>query len=104
MVVFVADSSYAVLELLAHVSRLCRASLITRLRLDAALYDPPPEGQPGQKGRPRLKGDRRPTLHAVLDDPEAVGGGGGDEAGVPPDRRQLHVANSGSGSLSIVYT
>jgi hypothetical protein len=70
MVVFVADSSYAVLELLAHVSRLCRASLITRLRLDAALYDPPPERQPGQKGRPRLKGDRRPTLHAVLDDPE----------------------------------
>jgi DDE superfamily endonuclease len=70
MVVFVADSSYAVLELLAHVSRLCRASLITRLRLDAALYDPPPERQPAQKGRPRLKGDRRPPLHAVLDDPE----------------------------------
>jgi len=29
-VIFVADSSYAVLELLAQVSRLCRASLITR--------------------------------------------------------------------------
>ena len=69
-VVFVADSSYAVLELLAKVSRLDRASLITRLRLDAALYDPPPERQPGQKGRPRLKGDRRPTLQAIVDDPE----------------------------------
>jgi len=69
-VIFVADSSYAVLELLAQVSRLCRASLITRLRLDAALYEPPPERSPGQKGRPRLKGDRRPTLQAILDDPE----------------------------------
>lgn len=69
-VIFVADSSYAVLELLAQVSRLYRASLITRLRLDAALYDPPAERLPGQKGRPRLKGDRRPTLQAILDDPQ----------------------------------
>lgn len=69
-VIFVADSSYAVLEVLAQVSPLCWASLITRLRLDAALYDPPPERLPGQKGRPRLKGDRRPTLHAILDDPQ----------------------------------
>jgi hypothetical protein len=40
--VFVADSSYAVLELLHQVSELPRASLITRLRFDAACYDPPP--------------------------------------------------------------
>jgi hypothetical protein len=66
--VFVADSSYAVLELLHQVSALPRASLITRLRLDAALYDPPPAHEPGQIGRPRLKGDRRPTLEAVLAD------------------------------------
>jgi hypothetical protein len=52
-----ADSSYAVLELLHQVSELPRASLITRLRLDAALYDLPPERQPGQLGRPRLKGN-----------------------------------------------
>lgn len=67
-VVFVADSSYAVLELLHQVSNLYRASLITRLRLDAALYDPPPERQPSQKGRPRLKGKRQPTLAARLAD------------------------------------
>src|SRR5262249_59571170 len=64
----VADSSFAVLELLDHVKRLPRASVITRRRLDAALYDPPPPRPPGTKGRPRLKGKRRPTLEAVLVD------------------------------------
>src|SRR5262250_1657330 len=64
----VADSSFAVLELLDKVKTLPRASVITRLRLDAALYDPPPPRAPGTKGRPRLKGKRRPTLEAVLAD------------------------------------
>jgi hypothetical protein len=67
-VVFVADSSFAALEWLALVARLPRVSVITRLRLDAALYDPPPQRAPGTKGRPRLKGKRRPTLEAVLAD------------------------------------
>ena len=67
-VVFVADSSFAALELLDKVERLPRGSVITRLRLDAALYDPPPPRAPGTKGRPRLKGKRRPTLEAVLAD------------------------------------
>jgi hypothetical protein len=70
--VFVADSSYAVVELLHQVSELPRASLITRLRLDAARYDPPPTREPGQLGRPRLKGDRRPTLEAVLADEDTM--------------------------------
>ena len=64
--------------------------------------------RPGGQGAGRAReGDAPLPIRrhgAVLDDPEAVGGGGGDEAGVPPDRRQMHVANSGSGSLSIVYT
>lgn len=64
----VADSSFAALELLDKVKALPRASVITRLRLDAALYDPPPPRPPGTKGRPRLKGKRRPTLEAVLAD------------------------------------
>ena len=42
--------------------------MITRLRLDAALYDPPPQREPGTTGWPRLKGKRRPTLEAVLAD------------------------------------
>jgi DDE superfamily endonuclease len=65
-IVFVADSSFAVLELLNKVKTLPRGSVSTRLRLDAALYDPPPPRAPGTQGRPRLKGKRRPTLEAVL--------------------------------------
>jgi hypothetical protein len=67
-IVFVSDSSFAALELLDHVAQLSRVSVITRLRLDAALYDPPPLRAPGQRGRPRRKGKRRPTLEAVLAD------------------------------------
>ena len=67
-VVFVTDSSFAALEWLALVARLPHVSVITRLRLDAALYDPPPPRASGQRGRPRLKGKRRPTLEAVLAD------------------------------------
>ena len=67
-VALVADSSFAALELLDKVATLPRASVITRLRLDAALYDPPPPRRPNTKGRPRLKGKRRPTLEAVLAD------------------------------------
>jgi hypothetical protein len=66
--VFVADSSFAALELLDKVATLPRASVMTRLRLDAALYDPPPPRKPKTMGRPRLKGKRRPTLEAVLAD------------------------------------
>ena len=67
-VVFGADSSFAALEWLDQVVRWSRVSVITRLRLDAALYDPPPPRAPRQTGRPRLKGKRRPTLEAVLTD------------------------------------
>ena len=58
------------IELLAKVRGLPNASLISRLRLDAALYERAPARKAGQKGRPRLKGKRRPTLKAVLDDPK----------------------------------
>ena len=68
--VVVADSTYAVIELLAACRRLAApVTLITRLRLDAALYDPAPPRTPGQSGRPRVKGARQPTLAARLGDP-----------------------------------
>ena len=67
-VVWVADSSFAALEWLDKVAQVSRVSVITRLRLDAALYDPPPPRAPGQRGRPRCKGKRQPTLEAVLAD------------------------------------
>jgi hypothetical protein len=67
-VAWATDSSFAALELLDKVATLPRASVITRLRLDAALYDPPPPRRPSTKGRPRLTGKRRATLEAVLAD------------------------------------
>ncbi|MCA1603498.1 MAG: transposase [Acidobacteria bacterium] len=69
-VVVVADSSFAALELLTAVRR--EVTMITRLRMDAALYEPAPERQPRQNGRPRLKGARLPTLAAVLKDQQTV--------------------------------
>jgi hypothetical protein len=45
-------------------------TVVTRLRLDAALYAPAPPRRPGQIGRPRLKGVRQPTLAAVAADPQ----------------------------------
>ena len=69
-VVVVTDSSFAVIELLKQVSETPEVSLITRLRLDAALYDPAPVRAPQQHGRPRKKGARRPTLQQMLTDPQ----------------------------------
>ena len=54
--VFVTDSSFAVFVLLDQVSRLKNVSLITRLRMDAQLYDFAPARKPNQMGRPRVKG------------------------------------------------
>jgi hypothetical protein len=65
--VFVGDSSFAVLDLLSLVSGQPRVDLITRLRMDAQLYDPAPERKPGQNGRPRVKGARRPSPQQILD-------------------------------------
>lgn len=45
-----------------------QVSLISRLRLDAALYEPVPVRPAGQRGRKRLKGNRRPTLMAMAND------------------------------------
>lgn len=62
-IVVVADSSFAALELLnAARHKFC---IVTRLRLDAGLYDPAPERAPGVRGRPRRKGARQPTLKAI---------------------------------------
>lgn len=67
-IVWVADSRFAVLDLLAQVQPLPHTSVLTRLRLAAALYAPAPPRQPRTTGRPRLKGTRRPTLAAVVVD------------------------------------
>jgi DDE superfamily endonuclease len=72
-IIAVADSSYAALELLAGCqARPQPVTVITRLRLDAALYEPAPPRRPRQVGRPRLKGQRLPTLATVADAPDTV--------------------------------
>ena len=65
-VIAVGDSSYAGLELLAALRR--HVTFITRLRLDAALYEPVPSRVPGKPGRSRKKGQRLATLQQVLKD------------------------------------
>src|SRR5215207_7751358 len=72
-IVAVADRAYASLKLLESCRRLRRPiAFITRLRLDAALYEPAPPRRQGQRGRPRLKGERLPNLSAVAQDPKTV--------------------------------
>jgi len=72
-VVAVADSTYAALALLAACARLRNpVVVITRLRLDAALYDPAPDRPLGTVGRPRQKGARQPTLAERLQDPQTA--------------------------------
>ena len=67
LIIIVADSSYAVIELLAAVrDHVC---VITRLRLDAALYDFVPPHPKSGAGRPRKKGERLKNLQNLLDDP-----------------------------------
>jgi hypothetical protein len=67
--VMVGDNTYAALDLLA----VCQAlpepvTFVTRLRLDAALYEPAPPY--AGIGRPRKKGARLPTPQAYLDAPD----------------------------------
>ena len=72
-IVAVADRTYASLKLLDRCRRLRNPiTFITRLRLDAALYEPAPPRYPGQMGRPRLKGERLPNLSVVAEDPSTL--------------------------------
>jgi len=67
-IVAVADGAYASLKLLDRCRSLSKpVTFVTRLRLDAALYEPAPVRRPGQIGRPRLKGERLPNLSVVAE-------------------------------------
>jgi hypothetical protein len=66
-IVLVGDSAFAALALLAGLTRHGLIG-VTRLRLDAALYEPAPPRQPRSRGRPRKKGNRLPTLAHMLSD------------------------------------
>src|ERR671913_423861 len=116
-VVVVADGGFAALELLAAVRR--HLAVVTRLRLDARLFAPPPPRTPRTIGRPRLVGERLPTLarpaggvpapalplprpgrrprrHPVVVRP-ALGHRGDLRGGAPPPRRGDPAAMVGPG-------
>ena len=66
--IVVGDSTYAALDFLHHCQTLHQpVTVITRLRVDAALYEPAPAYS--GRGRPRLKGQRLPTPQQLIDDP-----------------------------------
>ncbi len=68
--VVVTDGSFAALELLWALCQMSRpAHIITRLRLDAQLYQPAPLRRPKQMGRPRKVGKRLPALKALVNNP-----------------------------------
>jgi len=63
----VVDGAFAALEFLAQL-RSVSITCITRLRLDARLYEPPPARRRGHPGRPSIKGARLPSLKTRLPD------------------------------------
>jgi hypothetical protein len=77
-ILFVADKTYAAMDLLAWCVKISardparRLDLITRLRLDGRLFDPPPPRVPGKKGRSRLTGKRQSLLKERVQDPSTV--------------------------------
>jgi hypothetical protein len=68
--IFVGDSGFAALDLLAAVR--CHVCVITRLRLDANLFKPARARKPGQRGRTPLKGRALPKLSVVLNNPKTI--------------------------------
>jgi hypothetical protein len=65
--VVVGDSAFSALEWLQALAQR-GITVVTRLRLDAALYEPAPLRLPGTNGRPRKKGKRLPTLRHILNE------------------------------------
>lgn len=70
LIVIVADSGFAAIELIAVVRR--HVCFVTRLRLDANLFEPPPPRRPGRPGRTAKRGRKLPKLTQVLTDPATI--------------------------------
>ena len=67
-IIFVGDSSFAVHELVHAIKG--RATLISRLRLDANLFAPPPARTARTPGRPAQKGAPLPKIKTLLSNPK----------------------------------
>lgn len=69
-IVLVGDGAYASVALTQHCQRLPRpVQLVSRLRLDAVLHDPPGPQPKSKRGPKPKKGARQPSLAARLADP-----------------------------------
>lgn len=68
-IVVLGDCSFSSLGLIAAIRG--HVTFVTRLRLDAALYAPPPPRDPNRRGRPAVRGAKQPKLSQVLQDANA---------------------------------
>jgi hypothetical protein len=69
-IILVGDGTYAAVALVQRCQRLQRpVKLVSRLRLDAALYDPPGPQPKSKRGAKPKKGARQPNLATRLADP-----------------------------------
>jgi hypothetical protein len=74
-IILVGDGAYAAVPLVQRCQRLKRpVKLVSRLRLDARLFDPPGPRPKGKRGPQPKKGQRQPSLAARLVDPDTSWG------------------------------
>ena len=69
-IILIGDGSFACIRLAHTCTQLGNATLISRLRLDARLFDFPGPEVPGKTGPKPQKGERLPKLEDLVNDPE----------------------------------
>ena len=69
-IILVGDGSFACIRPAHTCIQLGKVTLISRLRLDARLFDFPGPEVPGKRGPKPQKGDRLPKLKNLVDDPD----------------------------------
>ena len=72
-IILVTDGGFAAVALVQHCQRKhIQVTLVSRLRLDARLFEPPQPQPQGKRGPKPKKGARQPTLHHRLQDPKTT--------------------------------
>ncbi len=69
-IILIGDGSFACIRLAHTCIQLVKVTLISRLRLDARLFDFPGPEVPGKRGPKTQKGIRLPKLKHLVDDPD----------------------------------
>ncbi len=65
------DMAYSILDLGLHCAQQ-RITLIAPFRLDSVIHQPAPARSPHTRGRPRVVGQRLPSIEHLLQDPQTV--------------------------------